>query len=187
MIIYIPVEEGREACIAWGKVRLRKGISANTPISVEPLDDGREKYTFNMNVVAKRVAAADDNTQMYFESANVDLWIDPRDATDRKRADCVKLLRSGDPVIVFGRHRINEWTDPKGNSHTGHNITADIVLPTAWLYDVLLALFAQVIAKAEPPTVRKVKDRPAPARQGKKPTVAHVNFIEDDEEWKKFE
>lgn len=187
MIIVFPVDEEREACVAWGKVRLRKAVSVNTPVSMEALEDGREKYTFNMNVFSKRVAAADENTQMYFESANVSLWISPEDARNRKLADCVKLLRSGDPVLVFGRHRATEWTDGKGNRHTGHDITAEIVIPTAWLYDVLLAMFAQVIANAELPTTHKIKDRPAPARPERKPTIAHVNVIEDDEGWRKFE
>ena len=187
MIIVFPVDEEREACIAWGKVRMRKGVSANTPVTVDLRDDGREKYSFLMNVFSKRVAAADDNSQMYFESANVNLWIRPEDTIDRKRADCAKLLRAGDPVLVFGRHKTSDWLDDKGNSHTGHNIEADIVIPTAWVYDVLLALFAQIIAKAEPPTVRKVKDRPAPVRKEKTPTVAHVNVLEDDEEWRRFE
>ena len=185
MIIVVPIDEGDEACIAWGKVRLPRAFSTNTPVTMETRENGTEKYMFNMNVLSRRISEG-ESSQMCFECANVSLWVKPEDALERKRADCVKLLRAGDPVLVFGRHSTHEWTDRKGEKHAGHDINADIVLPTAWLYDVLLALFAQVIAKAEPPTVRKIKDRPAPAKKERKPTIAHVNVI-DDEEWRKFE
>ena len=188
MLLVFPVDEEIEACIAWGKLRMPRNF-ANAPVTVQAFENGTQKYQFSMNVLSKKISNGRGKKPTWqFEEATVTIWAKPEDVMNRKLADCVKLLRRGDPVLVFGRHFTREWTDRDGTKHPAHDISADIVIPAAWLYDVLLALFAQIIAKAEPPAVRTgtAKNAPASVRADKQPTIAHVNVI-DDEEWRRFE
>ena len=188
MILIFPVDEETEACIAWGKIRMPRTFSSS-PVTVQTFENGTEKFQFNMNVQSKKISNGRGKKPTWqFEDANVVIWAKPEDVLTRKMADCVKLLRRGDPVLVFGRHFSREWTGKDGVVHSGHEISADMVIPSAWLYDVLLALFAQIIAKAEPPASRTAarQNAPAPARKDRQPTIAHVNVL-DDEDWRRFE
>lgn len=182
MLITFPVDEQTTACIAWGKVRKNKDTESASPIYVEECGNGTMKYRFGMNISAKKVKNKTKKDEWVFEEASVNIWAREWDQSSRAMGDATKLLRVYDTVLVFGKYRPYEWKDRTGQTRTGHEITADVVLPTVWLYHILLALFTDIVAKSAPPTTRVVKGAAVPSKTKKKePDVTHPVVM--DEEW----
>lgn len=183
MILVFPADDGTNACIAWGKVRGDRYNASMSPITETPYGNGTHKYYFQMNVSAKNTGGSGKKANWVFEDAGVTIWARDYDVRGSKAADVTKLLRQGDMVLVFGKYRTHDWQDGKGVIHTGHDITADIVLPAAWLYDIILALFAQVVLKSAPPRMKEVKKAAVPRqRDPNVPSVTHPAVI-DEEDW----
>ena len=183
MLIKLPVDEQTTACIAWGKVRKNKDTGSASPVYVEECGNGTMKYRFAMNVSAKKVKYAAKKDAWEFEDASVNIWARDWDTASRAMGDATKLLRLHDTVLVFGSYRSYDWTDREGRVHPGHEITAHVVIPTVWLYHVMLALFTDIIAKSAPPTTRTVKGAPAPNKKDRKPTVTHPVVMDEKDGW----
>lgn len=182
MLVVFPIDDETKACIAWGRVSPDRENGAVSPVTITPFDNGTNKFFFRMTVSSKIVGGAGKKEQWKSEEANVSVWAKNYDQRGNKLCDVVKLLRSQDPVIVFGRYRSRDWTDYTGATRTAHDIIADVVLPQAWIYDVILALFAQVIAKQAPPRLKEVKQA-APKQGQPVPQITHPTVMSEKDGW----
>ena len=184
MIFTFPVEgEELEACIAWGKVRPDRDGDSSSPVSFMQYQNGSKRFSFRMSVITRKVSGRAVKERWNYEDANVSVWARDYDTMANKQADVFRLLRSGDPVIVFGRHRGREWQDRNGEVHRGHEIYADIVIPAAWLDDICLALFSQIVANATPPRLRATNQTPPKEKQPKVPQITHPTVMDDKDGW----
>lgn len=187
MLIVFPVDEEGEsqACIAWGKVLGAQNNESVSPITKSDWPNGSTNYKFTMNVSTKKTVGEDGKEQRQFKWAHVEAWVRPYDYRDDKISDVLKLLRTGDKVLVFGRYKTYTYRDKKGVEQTGQTITTDVIIPAEWLYDILLALFAQVVSQN--PVLKKIDVKQAPPKEkkisGKAPQITHPVTIEDDEGW----
>ena len=184
MILLFPITDESEGCILWGKIVGGRGDDSISPITESQCRNGSTKYTFPVCVASKNIGSP-GRPVWEREMAYVSTFVNPEERYDGKLGDVVKLLRRWEPVLVIGTHN-SHITKKNGKEYLVHEVTAQMVLPVAWLYDIILALFTQVVNKANPPRLKPMKEAPPPKSKKQMPQTARVNVL-DDEEWGRFE
>ena len=180
MILVFPIDDDTKACIAWGKIQGDMNAETASPITMTEYQNGTKRLSFRMTVSSKNTGGSGKNARWERETANVSVWERDYDRTASKLADVTKLFRKGDTLLVFGRYRSYEWHDREGTARTSHDISADAVIPFAWLYDIILALFAQVVAKAAQPKMKQMEGAAPRKGQEKTPQITHPRSLGDE-------
>ena len=172
MILTFPMDEYSTGCIAWGKITMSRGaaIAGDSPVKSTVFGTGTERLMFMMNVNARKTNQPGSKDGMLYESATVMTFARQDDPGAAKLADVVRKLRRSDPVLVFGK-----YTPPREettrNNFILHGIEAFAVIPLAWTYDILNALYAQIVSQAEPPRPIKPRSVTRTASPKKAPAV----------------
>ena len=194
MLITFPMDENTTGCIAWGKITVgrRTPLSEVSPVKRMVYDSGTERLMFFMNVNVRKTNQPGSTDGKFFENAVVMLYVREGDPSAQKLADVVRELRRSDPVLVFGKY-VPPKDETKKNSFVGYGIEAFAVIPLAWTYDILNALFTQIIAQTELPKlptyrkgqkVERSKTEPVPQKKTEDiPQITHPVVMQKEGWW----
>lgn len=172
--------EGVYGAILWGKVRPNFDDKGGPPVELKLCDNGSERYSFSVQAFSQKLKG-----QNNWETDNVKVmvWWRKEDPVAQNAADVVKLLRVGDPVVVMGKCEFDDYVNRDGETKTSYVVYADMIIPNYWMNNVFLAMYSKIIANAELPKRRRIKEAKAPkvSKKGGLPQIAHVNTINENE------